>query len=908
MKVFYGKWIGLCLFVFVTVAFLPFSSFAAIEIGDNYVMFDMCEYDGNSTLPYGKGSNGNCYYPKNDDAEYMFPEIYTWTASILEETSDGVRLYARNIGTNTSMTIDKMPVMYKQSIQNNLHYILLRIKADTVGENTVSFTSLNGSYRKICNVNYTGDWQTVVIDLSGSEGWFKKNNDGTYSETTATPWDSRYIGTDGFTVAYTSFGQNVKNSVYIKYYAFTDDSSLLLNAGHVKTMYPYVKGGTDGLFRPLDKLTRLECAIITCRAMGFEDEEIKVLDGYSCRFSDVPKENYGYKYVAFLDSIGALTRYGDSFSPDSFVTVSELSAMLINAKVCTDADTSTVYWNFKDGTRVITRAEACSLINGITGRCLDFEIDSELFSDVSQNHTFGKDIYAAALTAEVKTLNDGTKTVLSVYKTPDYELTSTVIKEIDEKATELYNSIKNSKTEITPSEKCYYISPNGNDSNSGTSKDYPWKTLKKVNSVGFSAGSTVFFERGGLWRGSLNIRPSVTYSAYGEGEKPTFYGSMYDGADGELWSLVEGTDNVWKFKYDMLDCGSVVFNHGEHHSYKEIPSYNGNEYLHRNSSKVFNYKTDIGKNLGIFCDNKKNLTAECPLYLRCDEGNPGELFDSIEFLPRQNVLYVTANKNAVIDNFKIMYGGAHGIGAGTISGLKVQNCEFYWIGGSIQNYSAGGGTMAVRYGNAVESYGAQNGYYVENNYIHQVYDAGITHQMAGGTQENGIQKNIRYANNLIEFCSYSVEYFLGDGAEGTPDRYMENVVIENNIMRYAGFGFGNQRTDRLCMSHIKSGSHRNAVSEGFVIRNNVFDRSREMLIYIVAKNAEDLPSFEDNTYIQYLTSAESPNATLGYYGENPARLRFYTPDAEHLMRRIGLENNPKTYFVKKDWLFELPEY
>ena len=77
----------------------------------------------------------------------------------------------------------------------------------------------------------------------------------------------------------------------------------------------------------------------------------------------------------------------------------------------------------------------------------------------------------------------------------------------------------------------YYVSNNGNDSNSGTSPAQAWKTLDKVSQHQFSAGDKVLFERGHSWRGTLLIASSgqngnpVTYGAYGEGEKPVFYGS-----------------------------------------------------------------------------------------------------------------------------------------------------------------------------------------------------------------------------------------------------------------------------------------------------------------------------------------------------------------------------------------------
>ena len=71
----------------------------------------------------------------------------------------------------------------------------------------------------------------------------------------------------------------------------------------------------------------------------------------------------------------------------------------------------------------------------------------------------------------------------------------------------------------------YYISPEGNDNNSGTSASSPWQTLDKVNSGRFSRGDKVLFECGGKWYGQLNIPASgVTFGAYGSGDKPVIHG------------------------------------------------------------------------------------------------------------------------------------------------------------------------------------------------------------------------------------------------------------------------------------------------------------------------------------------------------------------------------------------------
>ena len=77
----------------------------------------------------------------------------------------------------------------------------------------------------------------------------------------------------------------------------------------------------------------------------------------------------------------------------------------------------------------------------------------------------------------------------------------------------------------------YYVSNNGNDSNSGTSTSKSWKTLAKVNSFSFKPGDQVLFKKGDEWVGTLEVNSSgasgspIVYSAYGTGAKPKIYGS-----------------------------------------------------------------------------------------------------------------------------------------------------------------------------------------------------------------------------------------------------------------------------------------------------------------------------------------------------------------------------------------------
>ena len=72
----------------------------------------------------------------------------------------------------------------------------------------------------------------------------------------------------------------------------------------------------------------------------------------------------------------------------------------------------------------------------------------------------------------------------------------------------------------------YYISPKGNDSNTGLSKGTAWKSLERINRETFQPGDAILFESGGTWNGNLRPQGSgkrgnmITISSYGEGNKP----------------------------------------------------------------------------------------------------------------------------------------------------------------------------------------------------------------------------------------------------------------------------------------------------------------------------------------------------------------------------------------------------
>ena len=77
----------------------------------------------------------------------------------------------------------------------------------------------------------------------------------------------------------------------------------------------------------------------------------------------------------------------------------------------------------------------------------------------------------------------------------------------------------------------YYVSPNGNDAADGRFAASAWKSCKQVEHAKLEPGDSILFQRDGEWRERLEATADgtagkpIVYDAYGEGAKPTFFGS-----------------------------------------------------------------------------------------------------------------------------------------------------------------------------------------------------------------------------------------------------------------------------------------------------------------------------------------------------------------------------------------------
>ncbi len=529
--------------------------------------------------------------------------------------------------------------------------------------------------------------------------------------------------------------------------------------------------------------------------------------------------------------------------------------------------------------------------------------------------------------------------------------------EIEELTNRRINEIRTTESEysVKPGGKIVYVSTSDGTADGGNSEYEPKRidTLNEVNSIDLQPGDVLLFKRGDTFRGYFSAKAGVTYSAYGIGDKPLLTRSPENGTGSSKW-ILDYEDKttgkkIWKYyNEDYIDAGGIILydDYGNvTAAYKEVPSTLNKkfwvrgykpgensaypdgwefdyieqldqdlEFFHKADS-VFSYykhknlKTEYDESTGMGANYAPDLaSATGPIYLRCDKGNPGALYSRIEFNLRTNCINVGNNNNVTVDNLCIMYFGSHGVGAGNVNNLKVTNCEIGWGGGAIQNYQASSNYTnpghVVRFGNGIEIYGGCGNYTIDNCYVYQIYDAGITHQVSGHSNGNYFMENVLYTNNVLTDCIYNIEYFLtqnttknADGTLPTYERMMDNVRFEGNICRRAGYGWGVQRPDGNVPSNIRGwGTHN--LTNNYVIENNIFDRcvdfkngANDFLTSIGSAFESSTPLFLNNTFVQVPGRTLMGLGTISHYS--------CTKDSEALIESFGGVGN-KVYFVTDD--------
>lgn len=443
----------------------------------------------------------------------------------------------------------------------------------------------------------------------------------------------------------------------------------------------------------------------------------------------------------------------------------------------------------------------------------------------------------------------------------------------------------------------YYIANDGDDDADGISPETPWATIDRLNEAELKYGDAVFFRRGDVWRAAqVESRPGVTYSAYGEGEKPGLYGSVENGGGADKWSLwYEGEDGrkIWVYYRPMLDCGSIALTE-DLAAEKVQPFWNGQTYQvlsdlwltdqteqaaeEQAALPEFDPAVHLTEDLTFFAQASSGLpdtlpvyllgwmdtgdreqyclTADGPLYLRCDQGNPGELYGDIEFLSPY-APFDGVRDDVVIDNLCVLYTGRNILSvAPECEGVLVQNCELGWGGGCAASYAAdtitGYGAGVQRNGGVGGASSSHNTF--RNNYVHETYQEGLGLETAIEFSGQVFDvTDVIVEGNVFYHCGSALIYFNWDEV-ANPDHQFRNVSFRDNYVFYSTMSSWTDNGEAVQGFHtgafsIDGGPN---MQDGTVeVRDNVFFAAGECLVYIKTYVPEYLPDFEGNCYVQF---------------------------------------------------------
>ncbi len=323
--------------------------------------------------------------------------------------------------------------------------------------------------------------------------------------------------------------------------------------------------------------------------------------------------------------------------------------------------------------------------------------------------------------------------------------------------------------------KTYYIDNLcGTKSGDGLTRETAVLSYKDVE---ICPGDTVLFKRGCVFLEPITSPDGeedkpITFSAYGEGEKPRFEASL-DLNNASLWLTC--SNNIWAYQSEITDEVCNVFldeGFGWLCYKKEDLKHEGDWYY-----------THIGYT-NRECPKSEKKTKRV-LYLYCDK-NPAEKYKKIKASLFGARYLATANKNAIFDNLSFKYSGVHGFLAIGAKNITIKNCDFSYIGGAVWQRD-----RQIRFGNGVEFWNYAENVTIENCAFDNIYDSCTTHQ---GGRNYETPKNITIKNN--RFSNY------GMAAYEIRDKVTFNTVFSGNICENAGEGISVQSDIRPRNSEI----------------------------------------------------------------------------------------------------------
>lgn len=327
----------------------------------------------------------------------------------------------------------------------------------------------------------------------------------------------------------------------------------------------------------------------------------------------------------------------------------------------------------------------------------------------------------------------------------------------------------------------YYVSPSGDDLNTGNSPALPVKSISKIRTLlsngTIKRGDSVLFKRGGVYGGTISnavlassvANAPLTFGPYGYGAEPVIDCSKI--VNGGSWVL--DSTNIWKVDLSLANANI---------------SYTGN--VNSGSVNTGFLRID-GKRYGNKKFSKADLSSQWDFYDEGDAGkylyvyspnNPSSVASVIK--AAINSGFIALQNSVRVIGLNIIDTGSHAIKSGTgVSDIGIYGNIISGIGGSALS-----GT--TRYGNGVEAWVGSSDWDVRGNTISEVYDTATT--MQGTITSTALGwNNVKFRDNTIYNCTQSFETWvelaspdLSASATG-----MVDCAFEDNICINAGYGW-----------------------------------------------------------------------------------------------------------------------
>ena len=435
----------------------------------------------------------------------------------------------------------------------------------------------------------------------------------------------------------------------------------------------------------------------------------------------------------------------------------------------------------------------------------------------------------------------------------------------DKQADELRQHILNLPDTPPETERVYYISYKGDNKNDGRSPETPWKDFYRIGET--IPNSTVLFERGGVYRGRFVAKSNMFYGAYGEGPKPQLLGSKINYSVPEMW--VDEGDNIWSITYEKSqDVGNIIFDHG-------VVS----------AMRCF-LKSELDSDYKYYYDREEKKT-----YLYFSKGNPALYHAEIDITDlghAPNIIDIPTGRSSItIENLCLKYGNFAIHVSGYSEGITMRGCEMGFIGGCAVS------DLSVRWGNGVEIWGSAYNAVIENCWVYQCYDAGITNQCSANPECPNCFDGVRFSDNLLEFSQYNIEFFNSE----TEGSYCKDISYTDNIIRFAGYqvfdpkkrlGSNSSATAGICMWA------RDPYVENFVISGNIIDTSYGYMINSAYHNAPTDPDIYGNSYLQQPQMPTYYWGNDGYPMKTAVMPKHIVDSYESMVEGVkALDTNPK---------------